>query len=182
MLFLRREGKWTEAAYVDMFFSFQNHPKWQRVCGLRAPSDPLVLALEKENKTKRGKLKQCCWVCSTWQRCTKLDKVYQSVAQEQDLVDDLFKLPHIRQERDDEDADSEDADTPSITHWTRQQTQIFQAPVWEAVGPEGGMVLVKVPFSSINIDAWEKVAKNYQSDPINTSKHLQYRIKQHSPD
>ena len=75
------------------FSLLQNHPEWQRDCGLRAPSDPLVLALEKENKTKRGKLKQCCSVCSIGQKCTKLDKVYQSVAQEQDLVDDLFKPP-----------------------------------------------------------------------------------------
>ena len=75
------------------FSLLQNHPKWQRGCGLRAPSDPLVLALEKENKTKRGKLKQCCSVCSIGHKCTKLDKVYQSVAQERDLVDDLFKPP-----------------------------------------------------------------------------------------
>ena len=46
--------------------------------GLRAPSEPLVLALEKENKTKRGKLKQCCSVCNIGQRCTKSDKVYQT--------------------------------------------------------------------------------------------------------
>ena len=75
MLFLRREGKWTEVSYADMFFFLQNHPKWQRDCGLRAPSDPLVLALEKENETKRGKLKQWCSVCSIAKRFTKSDEV-----------------------------------------------------------------------------------------------------------
>ena len=75
MLSLRREGKWTEVSYADMFFSLRNHPEWQWGCGLRAPSDPLVLALEKENKTKRGKLKQCCSACSIGQKCTKSDKV-----------------------------------------------------------------------------------------------------------
>ena len=75
MLFLRREGKCTEVACADIFFSLRNHPEWQRDCGLRAPPDPLVLALEKENKTKRGKLKQCCSACSIGQRCTKSDKV-----------------------------------------------------------------------------------------------------------
>ena len=64
--------------------------------GLRAPSDPLVLALEKENKTKRGKLKHCFSACSIGQRCTKSDKVYQAVTQEQDLADDLLRSPHIR--------------------------------------------------------------------------------------
>ncbi|KFV02189.1 hypothetical protein N339_04487, partial [Pterocles gutturalis] len=43
-------------------------------------------------------------------------------------------------------------------------------------------LLVKVPFSSIDLDAWERVAKNYRRDPINTGKHLRYIIKQHNPD
>ena len=112
MLFLRREGKCTEVACADMFYSLRNHPKWQRDCGLMGPSDTLVLALEKGNKTKRRKLKRCCSACSIGQKCTKSDKVYQAVAEEQDLVDDLFKPLHIREERD-EDTDSEVADTPS---------------------------------------------------------------------
>lgn len=183
MLFLRREGKWTEVSYADMFFSLRNHPEWQRDCGIRAPSDPLVLALEKENKTKRGRLKRCCSACSIGQRCTKSDKVYQSVAQEQNLADDLLKPPHTRQERDEEeDTDSEDTDTSPIAHWTGQQTHILQAPLREAIGPEGGGVLVKAPFSTIDLEAWEKVARNYRSDPVNTAKRLRYIIKQHNPD
>ena len=144
---------------MQMFFFLQNHPKWQRDCGLRAPSYPLVLTLEKENKTKREKLKQCCSACSIGEKCTKSDKVYQTVAQEQDLADDLLKSAHIRQERDeDEDADSEVPSAPGhssplITHQTRQQTHIIQAPLREAVGPQGGMVLVEVPFSSVELEA-----------------------------
>ena len=30
VLFLRREGKWIEVAYVDMFYSLRNHPEWER--------------------------------------------------------------------------------------------------------------------------------------------------------
>uniref|UniRef100_A0A8C3UCP0 Core shell protein Gag P30 domain-containing protein n=1 Tax=Catharus ustulatus TaxID=91951 RepID=A0A8C3UCP0_CATUS len=187
MLFLRREGKWTEVAYADMFFSLRNHPEWQRDCRLRVPSDPLVLALEKK-ETKRGKLKRCCSACSIGQRCTKSDKVYQTVAQEQDLADDLLRSPHIRQGGDeDEDADSEAPSapvhsSPPIAHRTRQQKPIIQAPLREAVGPEGERILVKSPFSSIDLEAWEKVAKNYRSDPVNTANHLRCIIKQHNPD
>lgn len=47
MLFLRWEQKWKEVTYADMFFSLQNHPEWQRDCGLSVPSEPFVLALEK---------------------------------------------------------------------------------------------------------------------------------------
>lgn len=52
MLFLRREGKWDEASYVDMFLTLQIHPEWQRHCEIVPPQDPLVLALEKKNKNK----------------------------------------------------------------------------------------------------------------------------------
>lgn len=87
MLFLRREGKRSEVSYCDVFFSLRNHPEWQRDCGIKAPLDPPVPALEKENKAKSGKLKRCCSACSVGQRCIKLDKVYQSTFQEQGSSD-----------------------------------------------------------------------------------------------
>lgn len=59
MLFLRQEQKWVEGTYADMFVSLWNHPEWQRDCGIGAPSDPLVLALKKDNKASRGRLKPC---------------------------------------------------------------------------------------------------------------------------
>lgn len=49
MLFLRREGKWDEVSYADMFFTLRNHPEWQKECGINlAPQDPLILAIEKD--------------------------------------------------------------------------------------------------------------------------------------
>lgn len=52
-LFLRWEQKWEEMAYADRFFSLRNHPEWQKDCGLRAPSDAFVLALEKGNEASK---------------------------------------------------------------------------------------------------------------------------------
>ncbi|XP_042653128.1 uncharacterized protein LOC122153833 [Tyto alba] len=52
----RREGKWDEVSYADMFFTLRNHPEWQRDCGLVPPQDPMVLALERENKESRALL------------------------------------------------------------------------------------------------------------------------------
>lgn len=35
--------------YADMFFTLRQHPEWEKECGINlAPSDPLVLALEKD--------------------------------------------------------------------------------------------------------------------------------------
>lgn len=97
MLFLRREEKWEEVTYADLFFSLQNHPEWQRSCGIKPPSDPFVLALEK-NKANRGKPKHCCDACSINQRCTQPDKVYHAEKQEQELTD-LLRPPPKRQGR-----------------------------------------------------------------------------------
>ena len=43
-------------------------------------------------------------------------------------------------------------------------------------------MLVKVPFSTIDLEAWERVAKNYQTDPIGTAKRIKFIIRQHKPD
>lgn len=91
LMFLRREGKWDKVSYADIFFTLCNHMEWQKDCGMVAPQDPMVLALERENNRElRGKLKRCCSTCSIGQRYTKTDKVHQTP--EQDLTD-LFRPP-----------------------------------------------------------------------------------------
>ena len=37
MLFSRREGKWDEVIYADMFFTLQDHPEWRRLWDGCAP-------------------------------------------------------------------------------------------------------------------------------------------------
>ncbi|KAK4810159.1 hypothetical protein QYF61_009554 [Mycteria americana] len=78
MLFLRREGKWDEVVYADMFFTLRNHPEWQKECGINlAPQDPMVLAIEKERNKQNRILKRCCSACSIGQRCSKKGKVIE---------------------------------------------------------------------------------------------------------
>ncbi|XP_052631527.1 uncharacterized protein LOC128136285 [Harpia harpyja] len=166
MLFLRREGKWDEVSYADMFFTLRNHPEWQRDCGMVPPQDPMVLALERENnKELRGKLRRCCSACSIGQRCTKTNKIHQ--APEQDLTD-LFKPRPRPQEQD---ADSDRTPTPPdspVSSRTRKKTTstALQAPLREAVRPDGGTMLIKVPFSTADLGEWKKVAKDYRRDPL----------------
>lgn len=56
------------------------------------------------------------------------------------------------------------------------------SPLREAVGAGGDPVLVTAPFSSVDLEAWRKVAQDYRSDPVTTAQHLRYIIKQHHPD
>ncbi|RMC20843.1 hypothetical protein DUI87_01696 [Hirundo rustica rustica] len=207
---------------------------------MRSPSDPLVLALEKDNKATKGKPKRCCSTCSINQRCTHPDKVYQAEALEQETEDILKPAPR-RQERRRVvgDANSEPSLTPtpptsslasssfgrtatevgvspptpqprdpplpsSDSEWdepeplppgpkipsrgpiasrTRKQTRVVvQAPLRQAITSDGETKLIKVPFSSIDLEIWERIAKGYQSDPIGVAKKMKFMVKQHSPD
>ncbi|RMB92971.1 hypothetical protein DUI87_30619 [Hirundo rustica rustica] len=207
---------------------------------MRSPSDPLVLALEKDNKATKGKPKRCCSTCSINQRCTHPDKVYQAEALEQETEDILKPAPR-RQERRRVvgDANSEPSLTPtpptsslasssfgrtatevgvspptpkprdpplpsSDSEWdepeplppgpkipsrgpiasrTRKQTrEVVQAPLRQAITSDGETKLIKVPFSSIDLEIWERIAKGYQSDPIGVAKKMKFMVKQHSPD
>ncbi|RMB88920.1 hypothetical protein DUI87_34686 [Hirundo rustica rustica] len=212
---------------------------------MRSPSDPLVLALEKDNKATKGKPKRCCSTCSINQRCTHPDKVYQAEALEQE-TEDILKPPPRRQERRRVvgDTNSEPSLTPtsptsslasssfgrtaievgvspptpkpweppkfypplpsSDSEWdepeplppgpkipsqgpiasrTRKQTrEVIQAPLRQAITSDGETKLIKVPFSSIDLEIWERIAKGYQSDPIGVAKTMKFMIKQHSPD
>lgn len=49
----------------------------------------------------------------------------------------------------------------------------MQAPLREAVGPEEGPVLIKISFSSFDLETWKTVAKSCL---------IKLLIKQHNPD
>lgn len=52
MLFLRREQKWDEVMYCDLFFTLKNHPEWQKDCGINMPPSNLFYAIfgKRENQ------------------------------------------------------------------------------------------------------------------------------------
>ena len=190
MLFLRRERKWDEVMYADMFFTLRQHPEWQKKCGINlAPSDPLVLALEKD---KRGKteLKRCCSACSIGQRCLK----WTQEEIEEDL--DLLTAPRLRitdrqaearQERSDESEEAVEAESSTpISERTRsrQKTELpapLQAPLRQAVG-NSGPVFIKVPFSISDLNNWKLAAGNYREDPEKVASAFEMIVKTQNPD
>uniref|UniRef100_A0A8C5J6F2 Gag polyprotein n=1 Tax=Junco hyemalis TaxID=40217 RepID=A0A8C5J6F2_JUNHY len=72
-LFCRREEKWSEMPYVDLFFTLRDHLELQRGC-LPSLSNPLMLVFGKERE-KDGRSKQYCSSCSIGHHCLKLVKV-----------------------------------------------------------------------------------------------------------
>ncbi|XP_076217227.1 uncharacterized protein LOC143171928 [Aptenodytes patagonicus] len=192
MLFLRREGKWDEILYADMFFTLRQHPEWQKKCGINlAPTDPLVLALEKdEREREKGKvLKRCCSACSIGQRCLKLTQKEQ----EEDL--EMLVAPGLRQrsqnhgfepfrvegESDDESERGATRATPVARRTRNRQGTVLQAPLRQAVGNEGPVV-VKVPFSITDLNNWKIAAGNYRDDSDRVASAFEMMIKTQDPD
>ena len=163
MLFLRREGKWDEVSYADMFFTLRDHPEYQIDCGLAPPRDPLVLALEKENKKEgKGKLKRCCSSCSIGQRCTKLGK--EKGAEIKDLPEYYKPLVGSRQE---ESESLEEPEPGSPPHSPVSETGTGEASGGAGSSERGrragwgGPVRIKVPFTSFDLETWKSAAKGY---------------------
>ncbi|XP_041875781.1 uncharacterized protein LOC121660483 [Corvus kubaryi] len=251
LLFLRREQRWEEVTYADLFISLRNHPEWQRDCAIQAPSNPL--ALEKDNKINEGKPERCCSSCSINPRCTHPDEVYPADSLERELRD-LFKPPPKRRgelaptspptsfprgptpipapispltwismptpapaastaeptpvppsasistsisptpsrkktpkalllpSSGSEGEELLSPEGPVASHTQKQTKEIIKAPLREAVSSEGKTILVKIPFSLADLEAWEKIAKHYRSDPIGVAKKFRFVVKQHRLD
>lgn len=73
--------------------------------------------------------------------------------------------------------------SPVASHTRSEKLQeVIQAPLHEAVGPDRGILRVKAPFSTMDLEVWEKIAKDCRSDPVGITKHFQFIVKQHHPD
>ncbi|XP_015716576.1 natural cytotoxicity triggering receptor 3 ligand 1 [Coturnix japonica] len=202
MLFLRRESKWDEAAYADMFFTLRNHPEWQKECGMGPPQDPFVLTVEKERcETGESKIKRCCSSCSIGQQCTKTGKVREpeelseylqapwaagAIGEEAPLERSPevppLEHPPLPPDPPVPPAPSAPPASPVASQTLRQQQQpLVIAPLREMVGPRG-IILVRVPFSLPDLESWREICKNYRDDPLKVARHLQFIIRQHDPD
>ena len=144
------------------------------------PQDPVVLALEREsNREQRGKLRRCCSARSTGQRCLKLDRAEDTEGKD---LPEHYKPPAEIPQRDERDLQTPPRSPISSRTRRKGERTITQAPLREAVGPEGGRILIKVPFSSSDLETWKNTVKNYRSDSVGVTKHFQFLIKQHNPD
>uniref|UniRef100_A0A8B9SD64 Core shell protein Gag P30 domain-containing protein n=1 Tax=Apteryx owenii TaxID=8824 RepID=A0A8B9SD64_APTOW len=182
MLFCRREGKWDKVPYVDLFFTLRNHPEWQKDCML-TPKDPMVLALEKEDKRAP---RRCCSACSIGKRCIKY---------RQDEEEDIEMLvgPGVgdRQELRRMNGNNEqtrcmgqrlaghdlEEDSSSDEEGQYGGNEGFSTIAVGANGP----VSVKVPFSVTNLRSWKELAGVYREDPDKVAKVLETVVRTQDP-
>ncbi|KFQ21186.1 hypothetical protein N332_04190 [Mesitornis unicolor] len=43
-------------------------------------------------------------------------------------------------------------------------------------------MLMKIPFSTTDLEVWKRVARDYSSDLVSVAKHFQFIVKKHNPD
>ncbi|KAF1426294.1 hypothetical protein FQV24_0005554, partial [Spheniscus mendiculus] len=177
-----------------LFFALQgNYEIWKK-CGL-VSKDLNVLLMEKDQKGQKG-LSQCCSACSVGLSCKKLKD------NEEDEDVELLVAPRkmsghdkgIRDSQENEiprlESDGEESDVESravndpvslIARRTRDKKPIIQAPLRQAVGPEGAPVYVKVPFSTADLKNWKDMAGSYREDPDKVARTVVIIIENHDP-
>lgn len=62
-----------------------------------------------------------------------------------------------------------------------QQHPIIQAPsLHQAVGPDGSLVYVKVPFTTSDLMSWKESVRSYRDDPDRTYQSSKMIVKDHN--
>ncbi|XP_037260671.1 uncharacterized protein LOC119155766 [Falco rusticolus] len=190
MLFCRRQGKWSEMPYVDLFFYLRQRRDWQNECKLTS-GDNLIMAITSDNK----KVKKCCSTCEIGKDCLK-----KRIVSETDEGPELDTFPPRRERNlgreyreqeqveepessgieDVEEGLSEIAIRDPVSRRTRQQAQTI-APLRQGVG-NNGPVYVKVPFSVMDLMAWKQAAGIYREDPERVGRVVDTIIRTQNPD
>uniref|UniRef100_A0A8C5U2I6 Core shell protein Gag P30 domain-containing protein n=1 Tax=Malurus cyaneus samueli TaxID=2593467 RepID=A0A8C5U2I6_9PASS len=221
-LFCRREEKWSEIPYVDLFFSLRNHLELQRGC---LPPYSRRLALEKEGDKDR-RLKRCCSSCSIGHRCLKCRSRWEEEEEEEEEEDvetieapdagdigieslsvpekeeaqdegeqlrgrqELISNPVVGQTQDEQEVRKQEGDKQEVGKQERDKQEVGKqerdkqeaiAPLWSGVGSRS-LIVVKVPFSPVDLEAWMRLAGPYREDPERVSRVFETILKTQNPD
>lgn len=65
---------------------------------------------------------------------------------------------------------------------TRAQRPVIQAPLRQALGPDGELVWLKIPFTTQDLDSWRVKTREYRNDLIGTAIYFWVLVWQHNPD
>uniref|UniRef100_A0A8U8CM30 Core shell protein Gag P30 domain-containing protein n=1 Tax=Geospiza parvula TaxID=87175 RepID=A0A8U8CM30_GEOPR len=167
-LFCRREEKWSEMPYVDLFFTLRDHLELQRGC-LPSLSNPLMLAFgkegEKDRRSKREGNRGMRKQEGGEQRVRKLEGGEQGVRKLEGGGQGVRKLEGGEQGVRKREGDKQEA----------------IAQLWTGLGSHS-LVVVKVPFSPVDLEAWMRLAGPYREDPERVSRVFETILKTQNPD
>ena len=157
---------------MGLFFSLRNDHERRKKCKLLVSDSNVLMMMEDKEKMPR-----CCSACSIGKRCLKVG----------DEEEDVQLL--VSPERDQDSVDGRDKGIEAFsliagrTRATRaQQNPVIQAPLRQAVGPEGMPVYVKVSFSTTDLMNWKESAGSYRENPEKMYRSFKMIIENHNPD
>lgn len=206
-LFCRREEKWSEMPYVELFFTLRDHLELQRGC-LPSLSNPLMLASGKEGEKDR-RLERCCSSCSIGHHCLKCHSRW-----EEDDVE-MIEAPEAGDKGIENWGVSDKGEARGGDEQSGERQEIISSPVvgrtqgeqevrtpevgeqeerkqegdkqeaiaqlWAGMGPHS-LIVVKEPFSPVDLEAWRRLAGPYREDPERVSRVFETILKTQNPD
>nr|XP_009505529.1 PREDICTED: natural cytotoxicity triggering receptor 3 ligand 1 [Phalacrocorax carbo] len=154
MLFCKRQDKWDEIPYVDLFFTLRNDHGTRKKCKLLMLDSNVLMMMVDMKKPL-----QCFSACSIGRRCLKLEE-------EKEDVQMLVVADRESITRGIEGGDRGSKSFSPVTGRTQAQHHpVIQAPLHQAVGPDGSPVYVKVPFSASDLMNLKESARSYWDNP-----------------
>lgn len=186
MQFLRRNEKWDEIPYLDLFFVLYRKEEWQKECGM------LVLEVNDERECVGCKERKGCNLyppveedlsyCVAPPRVPVVPNV--PLAPPADIS---IKMRSSESESDGDGEKNESIRKTPLAGRTRQGRKGQKgpqliAPLREAVGPQGERILIKVPFSPGDLVIWKQSAGSYREDPERVARVVKMVIKTQNPD
>uniref|UniRef100_A0A803VNA1 CCHC-type domain-containing protein n=1 Tax=Ficedula albicollis TaxID=59894 RepID=A0A803VNA1_FICAL len=206
-LYCRRERKWLEMPYIDLFFALRDHLELQRGC-LPSLSSPLMLAFGKEREKER-KTKQCCSSCSIGQHCLKCDRQWEEddveMIEAPDAGDrgienwgasdkgeaqggdeqsgarqEIISSPVVARSQGEQEVRTQEVAEQEVRKLEGDK-QEATAQLCVGLGSHTVMV-VKLPFSPVDLEAWRRLAGPYREDPERVSRVFETILKTINPD
>ena len=171
MLFCRQMGKWDEVPYVDAFMTLYRKSDMREKCKLK--TDPVMYTASEKKESG------CCIGC---------DDRKTAGGEEQNDVQMLVPTapPSYKnsagQSIINPNLQSCNENFSPISSQTRGHTQPgVQAPLRQAVGPEGLPVFVHVPFTTSDLLNWKQSVGSYRGNPEGVHQLLETIMLTHNP-
>ncbi|KAJ7415099.1 Pol polyprotein [Willisornis vidua] len=196
MNFLRENDKWEEIPYLDLFYYLRKKPEWLKECGLlllNTADDDCVSCKDRKLRFAESGEEDASLLVSPSAPPYPSDSGAE-------LQKEGTSEPSSSDEEIEKGKGSDEQGTPlagrtrygrrrergrehgSRRERSRETRPLLMAPLREAVGPDGGKVIVKVPFSTSDLMIWKQSAGAYRENPEKVARVVKMVIKAQNPD
>ncbi|RLV63310.1 hypothetical protein DV515_00018401 [Chloebia gouldiae] len=207
----RENEKWDEIPYLDLFYYLGQKTEWQKECGIMAlkvedsqyecsgcKTWEVCMKCAAKSSRREEDLSLAIAPSAPPLSRERLGQERDEVESDTDEEEDEREVTDF----DDSPGSQGNIQTPAASNSqarspNKQRTPIAArtrhgrrnnegphmiAPLREAMGPQGGRVLIKVPFSPGDLVIWKQSAGSYREDPERVTRVVKMVIKTQNPD